>query len=113
MPDVVIEHLYFRHIVNQMVEVERTERLRSGVLYHTDGATGIDNHKLGFPRLFHGRQCYLTCAPGFTSADGEMTTSEPSGFIAERIIPCDSTPLSFLGAKLATKHTCLPTRSSG
>ena len=39
---------------------------------------------------------YFTCAPGVTGAEGEITTREPSGFWAERIMPCDSTPLSFL-----------------
>ena len=56
---------------------------------------------------------YFTSEPGRTSSAGSITINRPSASSAERIIPCDSIPLSFLGAKLAIKHTFLPTKSSG
>ena len=57
--------------------------------------------------------CYFTWHPGTTSPCGPITTRLPSAFSAERIMPCDSTPFSLRGSKLAMKHTSLPTRSSG
>ena len=55
---------------------------------------------------------HLTRVPFGTWAPGWSRTGLPSSEAA-RIIPCDSTPISFAGWRFATTTTCLPTRSSG
>ena len=37
---------------------------------------------------------YFTWAPGTTGFEGLITASDPSAFIAERIMPCEVMPLS-------------------
>ena len=56
---------------------------------------------------------YLTVLPSFTFFSGCISDSAPSAFSAMRTMPWDSTPLMFLGARLISIRTCLPTRSSG
>lgn len=58
-------------------------------------------------KLFHFR------TGSDSSVAGEMTIKRPSASSAERIIPCDSIPFNLRGSRLATKHTFLPTKSSG
>ena len=56
---------------------------------------------------------YPIWLPGVTSLGGCINDSVPSLSSTDNNIPCDSTPFSLRGSRLATKHTCLPTRSSG
>ncbi len=56
---------------------------------------------------------YPTSDPGATFRSTVTTLREPSAFTAERIMPWLSMPFSLRGARLAMKHTCLPTSSSG
>lgn len=56
---------------------------------------------------------YPTWLPGFTGRKSDVTLRPPSKFSAERIIPWLSMPIILRGAKLATKSTSLPTKSSG
>ena len=54
-----------------------------------------------------------TRLPGTTGRSTVMTLRLSSKLTAERIIPWLSMPLMVRGARLATKHTCLPTSCSG
>lgn len=56
---------------------------------------------------------YPTWLPGFTGRKSDVTLRLPSKFSAERIMPWLSMPIILRGAKLATKSTSLPTKSSG
>ena len=56
---------------------------------------------------------YFTSLPFTKSSGGETKPSFPSWFSAINIIPCDSMPLSFLGARFTRMLTFLPTISSG
>ena len=80
-------------------------------------AEKIVDHRLEMePTALVERKIYgahPTCAPGFTSADGEITVRVPSGLTALMIMPWLSIPIIFRGAKLATKHTSLPTSTEG
>ena len=58
--DIVIEHLDLWHVVDQVIEVERAERVCLRVLYHADGATGVydeDTRTGGVVLLLHGGRC--------------------------------------------------------
>jgi len=44
---------------------------------------------------------------------GATKISLPSEFSAINIIPCDSIPFNFLGARFTNRHTCLPIIASG
>ena len=54
-----------------------------------------------------------TRLPGTTGRSTVMTLRLSSKLTAERIMPWLSMPLMVRGARLATKHTCLPTSCSG
>ena len=56
---------------------------------------------------------YFTHAPSAHLRSGVRRLSVPSGFSALRIMPWLSMPRSLRGGRLAMKHTCLPTSSSG
>lgn len=56
---------------------------------------------------------YFISEPGLTSESGATIDKEPSAFSAHRIIPCDSIPRNFLGARLTKIETCFPIKSSG
>ena len=56
---------------------------------------------------------YFTHAPSAHLRSGVSTLSVPSGFSALRIMPWLSMPRNLRGGRLAMKHTCLPTSSSG
>ena len=55
----------------------------------------------------------LTPLPGSIFSCGLMKCSFPAASSAIRIMPFDSIPLIFLGARLTTTTTCRPTISSG
>ena len=56
---------------------------------------------------------YLTFAPEGTAGSTMRSDGSPvSGSVAARIIPFDSTPMSFAGARFATKTNFLPTSCS-
>src|SRR5262245_60327657 len=55
---------------------------------------------------------HFTTLPGGTSSSKVAMIGDPAASAA-RIIPWDSTPLSFAGLRLATMMTVLPTRLSG
>ncbi len=112
--DVEVELAHLRHVVDEVGEVERFETPCRGVLDHADGTTGIDDQYAGAMCGLHGvGLCHFTCDPGLTAPVGPITTSLPPADAAESIMPCDSIPLSLRGGRLAMKHTCLPTSSSG
>ena len=54
-----------------------------------------------------------TWLPATTLRSTVTTESESSKLTADKIMPWLSIPLIVRGAKLATKQTCLPTKSSG
>ena len=57
---------------------------------------------------------YLTFAPEGTDGSTMRSEGSPvSGSVAARIMPFDSTPMSFAGARFATKTNFLPTSCSG
>ena len=56
---------------------------------------------------------YPTWVPFLTGAVTVVTTNLPSASTADRIIPCDSTPIILRGGKLAINSTCLPTKTDG
>ena len=57
---------------------------------------------------------YLTLAPEGTAGSTMRSDGAPvSGSVAARIIPFDSTPMSFAGARFATKTNFFPTSCSG
>ena len=63
---------------------------------------------------FHGlRFNYLSLAPTGTSSKKPASTGFPPSMDAATIIPFDSRPRSFLGSRLATMTTFLPTSVSG
>ncbi len=41
--DVIVEHLDFGHVVNQMGEIKRAQGACFGVFNHPDGSTGVDD----------------------------------------------------------------------
>ena len=53
--DVEIEHFYFWHIVDEVVEVERAQRRRGRILDHADSASGVYNEyaRTGIACRFH------------------------------------------------------------
>ena len=40
--DLEVEHLEFRHIVDEVAEVERLKGMGGWILHHTDCAAGVD-----------------------------------------------------------------------
>ena len=56
---------------------------------------------------------YLTTKPFPIPSPGLTNSSTPSEFSAIKIMPCDSMPFNFRGAKLANNKTCFPMVSSG
>ncbi|GEM_PF-2247750 len=56
---------------------------------------------------------YFISEPGFTFTSGATNRNVPSASSANRIIPCDSIPRNFLGARFTKTETCFPTKSSG
>jgi len=56
---------------------------------------------------------YLISLPDLVVFAGETNFKLPSASSAIRIIPCDSIPLNFLGARFTSILTCLPMISSG
>ena len=39
--DVVVEHLQFRHVIDEVGEIERLKTLGNWIFNHSDGATGV------------------------------------------------------------------------
>ena len=90
------------------VEVNFQKKLRNNIFSSPDTSFGIG------ATILIKISSYFTSEPGaISSVAGEMTIKRPSASSAERIIPCDSIPFNLRGSRLATKHTFLPTKSSG
>lgn len=58
-------------------------------------------------------EIYRISDPFLTALSGETIDNVPSAFSAHRIIPCDSIPRSFFGARFTKIETCVPINSSG
>lgn len=125
----IVQFLNLGYVVYQVVKVEWLESSGFGILNHTDSAAGVDDEYVRLMSV-HIVECdkkeergefiiYLIkyfqpiLAPGVDAEDGEMTVSEPSALTAERIIPSDSIPQIFLGARFAIYTTCFPTSVAG
>lgn len=95
------------------VEVNFQKKLRNNIFSSRTKKSPDTSFGIGATILIK-ISSYFTSEPGaISSVAGEMTIKRPSASSAERIIPCDSIPFNLRGSRLATKHTFLPTKSSG
>ena len=87
----------------------RAHRLRR---HARDTGITLGHRHDGADELVAGRVHHFTFAPGGRSRSSVSRPSAPSSEPA-RIMPCDSTPMSLAGCRLATTTTFFPTRSAG